>query len=62
MSDQLPTKTVLRIYKILKDFLEPGAFSDKKFCKKYCACYFFAIWLWMLISFLNDVDCGYMYN
>ena len=37
-----------------KHFFLPGAFLDNKFCKNSRVCNFFAIWLRMLISFLND--------
>ena len=38
-------------------FLEPGAFSDKRFCKNWRACNFYPIWLKIANSFfLNDVD------
>ena len=53
MSDQLLKQ--LRIKKKQKKILEPGTFSDKQFCENCRACHFFAIWLRMLISFLNDV-------
>ena len=45
MSDQLRSiaKTVLRISKRLKFFLEPDAFSDKQFCENIQACDFFAV-------------------
>ena len=41
-----------------KFFLEPGTFSYKQFCENYKACNFFAIWLRIYISFLNNLDIG----
>ena len=39
-----------------KNFLEPGAFYDKRFCKNWQACNFFPIRLKMTFPFLNGVD------
>ena len=53
----------MKISKIQKKaFLEPGAFLDKHFCENCQACNFFAIWLRVLISFLNDVSRDYTLN
>ena len=53
-------RRVLRIWEkkkyLKKIFLEQGAFSDKQFCENCRACNFFAIWLRIIFSFLNDVD------
>ena len=60
----LETQIVLRIskQKLKNNFLEPGAFSVKQFCENYQACNCFAIWLIMLIYFLNDLNIQYTPN